>query len=308
MRSKRKINPSNLGIDYERILEQRVENPLPFDQWEMTIPDKVSPILQAKLHNSRLLKSFILPYFENIRMVQNEPVIEVGSGEGFLCHMLASDYVDGCFEIIETEKSKAMLKRRIKHRRNERVIRADAAQLPFRDNYAGVVIGMACFDTFLDLGSCLREAYRVLRSGGQIHHILDVEPDSMTQEAQIRQSGYVGIPYVVGFEYRGYIIMTEKEYDKVGGILTQSNKNFVRNINFVQLNPLSETGPALLELLEGMRIILERQNLSYLVVNPFEYHQQRVAHLMKKVGFVDVETGRLSDEIPLYFERCKKPE
>ncbi|MEM9188087.1 MAG: class I SAM-dependent methyltransferase [Myxococcota bacterium] len=133
----------------------------------------------AKLDGVRGFRRRFAPLFT--KLVQRElrdlpagPVVEVGSGDGYLAQHLSREVLT---RLVFTEPTHLGVKRLRKRRPKAKVRRASADELPFDDGTVAAVIACCVFDVVSDLAKAFSEFARVLQPGGVVVHFLDMATD-----------------------------------------------------------------------------------------------------------------------------------
>lgn len=125
----------------------------------------------------RALQEAIRKLLENLFTASSDSpkILEVGSGAGFFARNVSKRFQKNWTEL---EPQQAFLEEARIRRPAGNFIQGSAYKLPFDDGTFDAVCGYSSFDVLGDLPQALREAHRVLRSGGYFFHVLDLEPDT----------------------------------------------------------------------------------------------------------------------------------
>ena len=107
---------------------------------------------------------------EQLRADFGGRLLDIGCGTGFIID-LAAELFD---RVAGVDLTPAMLAR-VQARPNVRVVRGDATLVPFASGAFDAVSAYSFFHHLEDLAAALREAHRVLRSGGGLY--VDLEPN-----------------------------------------------------------------------------------------------------------------------------------
>jgi len=131
---------------------------------------------QPKHHEGiRLDRLVILPAYQNaifpvlerhIDQEDSAPVIEVGCGTGSFSHDLAPDWLRN--RIVSFDLNSPSLRVLMHNDNRAQVFKGSSYEMPIRDRAIQTVIGYSSFDSMLFLELALREAKRILESGGKL--------------------------------------------------------------------------------------------------------------------------------------------
>lgn len=132
---------------------------------ESTYIHGTAPDEQARL---AALNALTNPAFiQFLALEGHEQVLEIGSGLGILAAEVAGRVPHG--SVLGVERSGEQLDRAPKDIRNLSFVRADAHSLPFPDAMFDVVYCRYLLEHVADPAGVLREAHRVLRTGGRLY-------------------------------------------------------------------------------------------------------------------------------------------
>jgi SAM-dependent methyltransferase len=132
---------------------------------ESTYIHGTAPGEQARL---AALNALTNPAFiQFLALEGHEQVLEIGSGLGILAAEVAARVPHG--SVLGVELAQEQLDRTPKDIRNLSFVRADAHSLPFPDAMFDVVYCRYLLEHVADPVGVLREAHRVLRTGGRLH-------------------------------------------------------------------------------------------------------------------------------------------
>lgn len=161
--------------------------------------------------------------------------IDLGGGPGDLIIELA-ERVPGFYWIntdINTWNANLFAEDARKHSVDGRsaFVFADACYLPFRDNYADLILSRGAYQFWNDLDAAISEVHRVLKSGGQAFIGRGVAPDTAQDKvADLRGRGVVGGPkYDQAVEVARFKAIMKKlgikDFEIIGEASSDSSRN-----------------------------------------------------------------------------------
>lgn len=127
----------------------------------------------------RVLTAFHKKYFKG-----GERVLEIGSGTSFLYQNWPSIFKG---EWIQLEPQPAFIQEARLHLPSERYLCASTYHLPFADESIDVVCGSGSFDVLHHLEDAVQEMYRVLKPGGLLFHLLDLNANDLIVQRDFQQ-------------------------------------------------------------------------------------------------------------------------
>jgi SAM-dependent methyltransferase len=137
------------------------ESRLALDHWEQSASAWIAGIDQGEANRVFLLDAAMLALCGN---VQGKLILDVGCGEGRFSRMLAER--GAC--VTGVEPTPSMRKAAVERHPEGRYVDAVAESLPFEDNSFDLAIYYLVLIDIADHRQAIREAFRVLRPGGEI--------------------------------------------------------------------------------------------------------------------------------------------
>jgi ubiquinone/menaquinone biosynthesis C-methylase UbiE len=141
-----------------------------------------------------LLQGIIANTLERFPLEADTPIVEIGAGAGQLGQWLPHSLAARTLHTDPSERALRMLRQR-DAKANTR--NASAENLPFGPATVGGVLGLCVFDAISDEAAVVREAARVLRTGGRFVHFLDMAMLLDAPFAKLAENGLVPIPNVL---------------------------------------------------------------------------------------------------------------
>jgi len=131
--------------------------------------EKLANILEVRAANPQQ-KTMRDVYFKDIKIPTGTKirVLEVGSGTGAVTRALAT--LPGVESVVGLDPSPFFVKKAIQLNQNQNVsfVVGDGLKLPYEDNSFDLIVFHTTLCHVLDPGLALKEAFRVLRSGGWV--------------------------------------------------------------------------------------------------------------------------------------------
>lgn len=190
------------------------------------------------------------------------PVLDIGCGFGEFARVYADTKID--MGIDNSSRDLAVAAQTNKYKN---LTLADAADLPFADNYFGSIFSISTLEHIENVNGALREAYRVLKPGGIFFLTLETdEVDKATfyrpfleKRGLIRASNYLSSRYNKLFHRKN--LLTKKEWkkrvEKAGFVIEKSQDIISPEINRLFDILLITAWPSqIMRLITGKRIVI----------------------------------------------------
>ena len=115
---------------------------------------------------------FGLTLLETVKIMPGINILDIGSGGGFPMIELAERFGGSCqvFGLDPSEDSTIMIREkiRLKEIRNASIIQGVAEDIPFEDNFFGLITSNNGLNNVQDIGKTLRECFRICRPSAQM--------------------------------------------------------------------------------------------------------------------------------------------
>ena len=115
---------------------------------------------------------FGLTLLDTVRMISGINILDIGSGGGFPMIELAERFGESCrvYGIDPSEDTNWMIMEKIRLRElgNASIIKGFAEDIPFEDNFFGLITSNNGLNNVQDIGKSLNECFRVCRPSGQM--------------------------------------------------------------------------------------------------------------------------------------------
>ena len=203
-------------------------------------------------------------------------ICELGSGIGLWYKALPEEYKPHWMQL---EWNQNFIEETRKRFPEVEVQKGSIYNLPFLPETIDAVVDLCALDTLGDLSKGIREIHRVLKKGGILLHLQDLDAHYTPIASELREKGY--FPVFWGEKPRISLIgyfkdpKDEEEYSKILNIAKEEG----------YAHP--EYHPQILRLLKNRMIPL----------NTTEYFKDKLINLLKNLGFKRIKTGEIVGEI-----------